>query len=237
MNLLLVNYEYPPIGGGGGTATYNLARQMVQAGHEVTVLTAQFRSLSGWALEDGVRVFRCPARRRLADRSSIGEMASFLLSAALTLNSLLKSCRIEGLIAFFSFPCGILGLEGWYGQRIPYVISLRGGDVPGTEPGLRTLHNVLRPLRRWAFRCSRAVVANSIGLKTLSEDHFNRMFKTFNEKARESQDEAIDDFMAYFKNEEGRGKLNIMTLFIILLALFSSYFPLINMVKKTSRYS
>ena len=39
MNILLVNYEYPPYGGGAGNATQQIAYALVGLGHSVTVLT------------------------------------------------------------------------------------------------------------------------------------------------------------------------------------------------------
>ncbi|MBM4313984.1 MAG: glycosyltransferase family 4 protein, partial [Deltaproteobacteria bacterium] len=77
--------------------------------------------------------------------------------------------RIEACIVFFSFPCGPLGLWGLKRWNVPYVISLRGGDVPGNEAALDPLHRLLAPLRRLIFRRSVALVANSSGLKEMSE--------------------------------------------------------------------
>jgi glycosyltransferase involved in cell wall biosynthesis len=49
------------------------------------------------------------------------------------------------------------------------VISLRGGDVPGTEPQLVHIHRRLRFIRRFVLSRAAAVVANSPGLAELSE--------------------------------------------------------------------
>lgn len=168
MNILLINYEYPPIGGGAATATAAIAGQLAFLGHDVTVLTSRFRDLKGEVREGEIRVVRCPAIRKCPDRSNIAEMLSFLISAALMLGSVIQRHRIEAAIVFFSFPCGPLGLRGlkW---GVPYVISLRGGDVPGNEAALDSLHRLLQPLRRFIFRRSVAVVANSPGLKEMSE--------------------------------------------------------------------
>ena len=54
-------------------------------------------------------------------------------------------------------------------RGVPYVVSLRGGDVPGTEPDLEQVHLALTPIRRWVLRGATAVVANSEGLRSLSE--------------------------------------------------------------------
>ena len=169
MKILLINYEYPPIGGGAATATAAIAEHLASLGHTVTVLTSRFRDLKGAIREGDVQVVRCPAIRKCPDRSGILEMFSFLVSAGLMLGSVIRKHRIEASIVFFSFPCGPLGLWGLKRGNVPYVISLRGGDVPGNEAGLNTLHRLLAPLRRLIFRRSVAVVANSPGLKEMSE--------------------------------------------------------------------
>jgi glycosyltransferase involved in cell wall biosynthesis len=169
MNILLINYEYPPIGGGAATATAAIAGHLASLGHAVTVLTSRFRDLKGAIREGNVQVMRCSAIRKCPDRSGILEMLSFLLSAGLLLGSLIRKHRIEAAIIFFSFPCGPLGLWGLKRGNVPYVISLRGGDVPGNEAALDPLHRLLAPLRRLIFRRSVAVIANSPGLKEMSE--------------------------------------------------------------------
>ena len=168
MNFLLVNYEYPPVGAGAATATKAIAHALRDADHKVLVLTAAFGSLPATADEEGVTVRRVRCRRTRADRCTIAEMLSFLAAGAAALPRVLKEHRSEAAIIFFSFPCGPLGLLGRWLKRVPYVISLRGGDVPGTEAGLARVHRLLMPLRRLLLRQSVAVIANSEGLRRLA---------------------------------------------------------------------
>jgi glycosyltransferase involved in cell wall biosynthesis len=96
-------------------------------------------------------------------------MFAFILAAATGMPAVVRRHRIEQSIVFFSLPCGPLGLYGRILLGLPYIISVRGGDVPGTEPSLARLHKILGPLRREALKRSKAVVANSPGLKALCE--------------------------------------------------------------------
>jgi glycosyltransferase involved in cell wall biosynthesis len=77
--------------------------------------------------------------------------------------------RTDGIIAFFSIPGGPVARWAHQGTNVPYIISLRGGDVPGTEPSLGLVHRILAPMRRAILRGAGAVVANSPGLKALAE--------------------------------------------------------------------
>ncbi len=169
MRILLINYEYPPVGAGAATATQAIARSLVALGHSPTVLTTAFSELTGSREENGIRITRVPSTRRRCDSASIFEMASFLFWSGWTVRRVVRSERTEGIIAFFSFPSGP---AAWWANRaegVPYVISLRGGDVPGAEASLAMVHRFLTPIRRKILRSARAVVANSVGLKEMSE--------------------------------------------------------------------
>ncbi len=170
MNLLLINYEFPPLGGGASNATYHIGKCMSQSGHRVFVLTSGFGTRTGLSVEDGINVYRCPVLRRKKNRSNILEMFTYLLSAAFYLPEVLRKSRIEVTIVFFSFPCGPLGLCGKKVFGVPYLLSLRGGDVPGNEQFLNFIHRILKPFRRSIIRESLATIANSEGLKKLSEE-------------------------------------------------------------------
>jgi glycosyltransferase involved in cell wall biosynthesis len=169
MNLLLINYEYPPIGGGAATATWNMSHELVQQGHHVIILTAAYKELQGWHKEKGVQIYRCWALRQLKDRSTLLEQLSFVISATFVLNKVIINYDIEGIIVFFSMPCGPLGLWGKVLKRIPYIISLRGGDVPGVEKRVIWLHRLLKPIRQLILKHSQTIVANSFSLKKIAQ--------------------------------------------------------------------
>lgn len=167
-SLLFINYEYPPIGAGAANATYNIATAMAKRGNRVCVVTSAFGDKSGQTEEDGVTVFRLPAFRRHAGRSSLFQMLMYVIAVALRLPSIIKRHRPGAAIIFFAFPCGPIGLLLKYRWRIPYLLMLRGGDVPGFEPSLDRIHRLLRPVRRAVYHGSSAITANSNGLRDLA---------------------------------------------------------------------
>jgi glycosyltransferase involved in cell wall biosynthesis len=169
MRLLLINSEYPPVGGGAGNASANIARVLVQQGHEVTLLTSRFARFPHDEVREGVRVVRIPALRRRADRSMVLEQLSFLLSGWLWSANILRRDRPEGTLAFFGIPSGAVAWLLKFLYRIPYVVSLRGGDVPGFRPyDFRLYHKLMSPALRIVWRGASAVVANSSGLRDLA---------------------------------------------------------------------
>lgn len=169
MKLLLVNHEYPPIGAGAATASQAIAHNLSALGHNVTVLTSHYRDLPAYRVEDGVAIYRVRCLRKHPDRSSLFEMLTFLIFALCRLPFFLTRHRPDGLIVFFSLPCGPIGLVAKIFYGVPYVVSLRGGDVPGLVGQLNATHKLLAPLRRLVLQRARTVVANSEGLRELSE--------------------------------------------------------------------
>src|SRR5262249_30491414 len=154
--LLLINYEYPPVGAGAATATQALARCFTQLGHQVTILTSGIGAGVGERREDGAWIIRHATRRKRVDRASTTDMLSFLLGALLVLPRVCRVHRPDSAIVFFAVPCGPLGwvLKAWY--KIPYIMSLRGGDVPGFLRELDHFHSLLASIRRRCLRQAHA---------------------------------------------------------------------------------
>src|SRR5690606_19968414 len=59
LRILFCNYEYPPLGGGGGVVMAALARALARR-HEVMVLTSRAGALPAYSEDAGVRVLRVP---------------------------------------------------------------------------------------------------------------------------------------------------------------------------------
>lgn len=169
MNLLLINYEFPPLGAGASTATWHMGKELSSMGHNTVILTSAFKGEKGCSFEEGMTVFRCPAIRKKESESNILEMFSYVFSAFFFLPWIIFKHKIEGIIVFFSFPCGPLGLCANLLFNIPYVISLRGGDVPGTDRSLDRIHKILKPIRRLIYGKSLAIIANSNGLREFAK--------------------------------------------------------------------
>lgn len=168
MKLLLINYEFPPVGGGAANATSFLARELASAGHAVTVLTTAFEALRGTSTENGFEVVRVRTGRRRAGSSNPFEMFSFLVAAAIPALRLARRRRFDATIAFFAIPSGPIAALLRLVFGVPYIVSQRGGDVPGGFPEIDAVHRLITPLRRAVLRRAKAIVANSPSLAALS---------------------------------------------------------------------
>ena len=236
MRILIVNYEFPPIGAGGGQASQKIAERLVEMGHSVRVITSrptQLYALMGtvslllgfgfwvylayaklswgedisehgftllgtlhlltgfilratgmiWELVmpirglkrvefiGGVEVHRVPVMRQRQDYCSTFEMTTFLLSGAWYSFWQVREFRPDVVHIFFGIPDGPIGwlLKRVYG--LPYIISLRGADVPSDEvKRFAKQYKVLRPFVRWLWHDADALVAVSNGLRSYAKE-------------------------------------------------------------------
>lgn len=149
MRILILCYEFPPLGGGGGKVVAGLARQLVIDGHEVDILTSAWDNLPRQEVIDGISVFRVKTLRTRADRSNPLELAWYLVAALPSLHRLLKHRRYDVCNCHFIFPDGLLTpmLKIWW--SLPVVLTAHGSDVPNYNPErFRLLHWLLSPLWR-----------------------------------------------------------------------------------------
>jgi glycosyltransferase involved in cell wall biosynthesis len=231
MRVMIINYEFPPIGAGGGKASQKIAASLVEMGHTVQVITSrptQLYSIGGnvslllgigfwiylifakiyfdedisdhgftilgtlllltgfilhhtgltWELInpirglkplefiDGVEVRRVPVLRQRQEYCSTPEMGIFVLSAIWFGLAQVREFKPDVVHVFFGIPDGPIGvvLKRVYG--LPYLISLRGADVPSDEVKRFARHyQVLRPFVRWLWKDADAVVSVSNGLR------------------------------------------------------------------------
>ncbi len=169
MKIFLLNSEYPPIGGGAGNASANIARLLAGAGHDLLLLTTHFDDLPRDETCDGVHILRVPALRRRPDRSNAVEQISFILAASFRAFRLVRRFRPEVTLAFFGLPSGAVALLVKKVFGVPYIVSLRGGDVPGFRPyDFRLYHKIAAPFLHLVWHQAFAVVANSRGLHDMA---------------------------------------------------------------------
>ncbi len=166
MKLLMLNYEFPPIGGGGGQAHHALLKEF--AGRpDLTVDVLTSAPKPGFFLDqfaDNIRVHKVGIRKKELHFWRRSEVLAWLLKARPHYRRLLRENTYDLVHAFFGFPTGWLCYRT--AGRLPYVISLRGSDVPGDNARLQLEYKVLGPLVfKPIWQRASALVACSEGLR------------------------------------------------------------------------
>lgn len=168
MKILYLNYEFPPIGGGASPVSYEIAKNYVALGHEVSVITMCFEGSPVFEIKEGIQIYRVKCLRSKASICYPYEQASYLLSAMFFLKEHLKKHVYDVCHCHFLIPTGILAY--WLKQKyqIPYIITIHGSDVPGYNPDrFQFLHKYTPPLLRKVVAHSDKIIAPSFFLKNL----------------------------------------------------------------------
>jgi len=166
MRVLMLNYEFPPVGGGGGQAHRALLQQYAgRPDLDVDVVTSAPKP--GVFMEQmaaNVLVFKVGIRKRNLHLWRRSEVIEWLLKAGECHRRLVKTGDYDLVHAFFGFPTGWLCYRT--ARRVPYVISLRGSDVPGANARLKLEYKILGPLVfKPIWKRASALVACSEGLR------------------------------------------------------------------------
>jgi glycosyltransferase involved in cell wall biosynthesis len=172
VRILMLNYEFPPLGAGGSTSSFNLARNVVALGHDVDVVTMGFRGVPAEEVMDGVRVHRVPSIRARREVCHTHEMATYVLSGTMKAAALARKHHYDVVNAHFIFPTGPIAYSLKRLRGLPYILTARGSDVPGHNPNrFRFDHQLLGPVWRGLVRDADALVAVSRHLSQRIEEN------------------------------------------------------------------
>ena len=162
MKILMFNYEYPPLGGGGGVIHQQIAEELAQR-HTVTVVTSGFHRLPAHEQRNGVEIHRVSVlgRRGLAT-GSLPSLLSYYPASLRHGERLIRARRPDVINSHFAVPTGPSAARLALRHRIPHVLCIHGGDI--FDPSKRLSPHRLPPVRRvvrWVLRTADRVVAPS----------------------------------------------------------------------------
>ena len=168
MRVLILNYEYPPLGGGAANAMFHIVREFASRGRPAidVVTSAPDGKAATEQLSENIAVHKLPVRKDRIHYWTQKEILDYSRRAGPYTRELLDHSEYDLIHAFFALPCGYIARK--YRGRVPYMVSLRGSDVPGFNVRLAKVEPLLKPVFRRVLRDAAAVQANSEGLRDLA---------------------------------------------------------------------
>jgi glycosyltransferase involved in cell wall biosynthesis len=140
MKILVLSYEYPPIGGGGGIICKNISENLAKLGNIVTVLTTAFHNNKESQISNlesqisNLKLIGLPSRRKNAFQSNPIEMLSWIYTTKKYIRENNGFVNFDVCMAHFILPGGdvALWLKREYG--LPYVLISHGHEIPWVHP-------------------------------------------------------------------------------------------------------
>jgi len=159
----MLNYEFPPLGGGAGNATYYLLKEYSRCSDlKIDLVTSSDNKYKEEKFADNIRIYYLDiGKEDNLHHQSSKDLLSYYWKARSFCKKLCKKRKYDFIHSFFGVPCGYLALK----LNLPYLVSLRGSDVPGHNPKFAKIYLFLGNLTKRVWSNAEVVVANSEDLK------------------------------------------------------------------------
>lgn len=171
--ILFFNYEYPPLGGGAGNATkYFLLEYAKREDIIVDLVTSSINSeLEIENLSFNVCVYKLPIGKNPENLNyqSQFELIKYTIKSYFFALKLIKKNKYDLTHSFFTVPCGFVSMLLKWQFKLPYIVSLRGADVPMYSERFTFLYKIITPLIKLIWSQAKFVVTNSKGLTELAQ--------------------------------------------------------------------
>lgn len=168
MKILMLNYEFPPIGGGAANANFYLLKEYSHT-KDLTVDVLTSAPTPGFIVEkfsENITIYKVGIHKKNLHYWRKPEVIEWLIKAWFHYRRLVKANKYDLVHAFFAFPSGLFCYLSE--KKLPYIISLRGSDVPGYNARLTLDYKLLSQLFAGIWKKASLVVANSRGLRDLA---------------------------------------------------------------------
>ncbi len=161
MRILMIDNEYPPLGGGMGTANEALLRQFARCSDmEVDLITAALGDRSEeLQFADRIHLYKVPVRNQNLHHSSSRELVVYAGQARSLALKLQQTRPYDFCFAWSTLPAGAVARYVQWRTGLPYMVWVSGPDIPGYELRYRWLYPFLKPLLRTVWRQATPLIA------------------------------------------------------------------------------
>ncbi|MCK5506821.1 MAG: glycosyltransferase family 4 protein [Thermodesulfovibrionia bacterium] len=166
----MINYEFPPIGGGGGNANFYILKEFAKKKRlNIDLVTSSETSGDHiYKFSDNITVHRLNVRKKRLHYWTQREILEYLFRSSRYVRGLVNTRSYNLIHSFFGFPSGYIAYRNK--DKVPYIISLRGSDVPGFNKRFSLQYLFLTPLFRRIWMNAESLIANSKELKMLAQE-------------------------------------------------------------------
>jgi len=214
MNILMHNYEFPPLGGGAGVACRDLLKELSKyedISIDLVTSSSDKYSVEHFSKNITVHYLDIGKNGRNLHFQKALDLIVFSSKSYFYSRKLMKTKIYDAVHAFFGIPCGFIAML--LGKK--FIVSLRGSDVPFHNPRFKLADRLIfRHLSRIVWGKALYVVANSEHLaesaaKTCRDKFYNVIYNGVNitdfTPGNDSRDDGVFRFLYTGRLNEIKG--------------------------------
>jgi L-malate glycosyltransferase len=168
MKILMLNYEFPPLGGGTGNANYYLLKEFAKDKRiKIDLITSSISGFKKEKFSSNINIYylNIAKNKNKIHYQTTKDLLIYSFKAYFFARRLIKKNNYDLIHAWFGIPCGFLALL----LREPYIVSLRGSDVPFYNQRFEVLDKFLfKHLSKIIWEKAKATIALSKDLANLA---------------------------------------------------------------------
>lgn len=165
MRILMLNNEFPPLGGGTGTVNAALLRRFARVpGLQIDLITSALGLTTECeTFSDTIRIFKVPVNNKNIHHSSNRELLTYAGRALLSALHFHHRYQYDLCFAWSAVPAGGVALALHQQAGLRYIVRVCGPDIPGFEQRYSSVYFALAPVIRAIWRGSERVIAKCQG--------------------------------------------------------------------------
>ena len=161
-NILVLNYEFPPLGGWAAPVSYDICKWYVDAWYNVDVITMWYKNLPKYENKEWINIYRVKCIRSKKELCHPREQLTYLISWYFKSKELLRQKKYSICHCHFLVPTGILSLILKNQFWLKYFTTSHWSDIPWYNPDRFTfLHKFTPELLKKIINNSEAVITPS----------------------------------------------------------------------------
>lgn len=161
MRILMLDNEFPPLGGGMGTA--NQALFQIYAANptlQIDLVTAALgHRFEVERFAPRIAMYKVPVLNQNLHHSSGRELLMYAAQALPLARNLHRARPYDLCLAWSALPAGVVALALRRKLGLPYLVWVSGPDIPGFERRYDAIYPLLTPLIRRTWRGAETVIA------------------------------------------------------------------------------
>ncbi len=165
MRLLMLNNEFPPLGGGTGTVNRAILLQLARVPDlRIDLITSAIgQQAEGDSFAESVRLFKVPVDNQNIHHSSNRELITYARRSLCLALRRHRERPYDFCFAWSAVPAGGVALAMRRLTGLKYLVRVCGPDIPGFEQRYSWLYPLLTPAIRAVWRGAETVVAKCAG--------------------------------------------------------------------------